>query len=89
MGPGPHTGKGSLHLHNAAVHCQQFRPVMIWAPPPDQILDLPLQTHLPQVPPGKITPRWGHLAKTQSPGWVTSWKEDMIPGSSDGRASDA
>ena len=29
-GPGPHAEKG---LHDAAVHCWQFRPVMIWGPP--------------------------------------------------------
>ena len=31
-GPKPHAEKGSLRSHDAAVHHQQFRPVMIWAP---------------------------------------------------------
>ena len=42
-GPGPHTEKGSLCSHDAAAHRQQFRPVTIWAPPPDEILDPPLE----------------------------------------------
>ena len=37
--------KGSLHSHDTAAHCRQFRPVTIW-PPPDQILDPPLKCFL-------------------------------------------
>ena len=33
VGPRPHTEKGSLRSHDAAVHCWQFRPVTIWGPP--------------------------------------------------------
>ena len=42
MGPRPHAEKGSLRSHHAAVHHRQFRPVTIWGPPRDQILDPPL-----------------------------------------------
>ena len=42
-GPRPHAEKGSLHLHDAAAHHRQFRPVTICTPP-DQILDPPLDS---------------------------------------------